>query len=256
LIGDFDRRPLGQSGVALSPITLGTMRLDRAEDQAGLLAHAFQLGITSLHCSSEYETYSAFCDAFREVRSGSRDDLAVIAKVAAPHFGENRFSPAQFRGKVHYYLDTLGIDRLDVVQWLLRYDLAQEEARGRIFDEAASELTNVISDLKAEGLIGACVGFPYSREIARRLVGAEFIDGLAVYVNALEHEMDDFVAAAAVSAKSTVAIRPFCAGAVFADAGLSYCEALDYVFGLPGIATTIVSASSPTHLEQLRSAFV
>jgi aryl-alcohol dehydrogenase-like predicted oxidoreductase len=231
------------------------MRVDRAANIPGLLAHAFDLGITSLHCSSEYETYPAFRDAFRAVRASAPEEVTVIAKLAAPHFGVDRFSAADFRSKVEFYLDSLGIEKLHVVQWLLRYDLKQEDARAQIFDEAADCLAELLADLKDEGLIGACVGFPYTAPIAARLVAADFIDGLAVYVNPLERDMDEFVAAAAARQKSTVAIRPFAAGRVFHDTALNPAEALDHVFSLPGIATAVVSASSAEHLDQLRCVF-
>jgi aryl-alcohol dehydrogenase-like predicted oxidoreductase len=252
---NFTLRQIGKSEIKVSPITLGTMRIDRAEDVIGLLTDAFRLGITSLHCSSEYETYPVFRDALRDLGGSVPAGVTVIAKLAAPHFGEDRFSAADFRSKVQFYLDTLGLDQLHVVQWLLRYDLKNDDVGVRIFDEAANQVAEMIRDLKEQGLIGACVGFPYSAPIAERMVAVGFLDGLAVYVNPLEREMDAFVAAAAARGKSIVAIRPFAAGRVFAETLLNHTEALEHVFGLSGVATAVVSASSTEHLEQLRGAF-
>ena len=231
------------------------MRLDQAADAKALLADAFRLGITSLHCSSEYATYPLFRDAFRDLRAAAPAQVTVIAKVAAPHFGEDRFIAADFRSRVQFYLDTLGLEKLHVVQWLLRHDLKDEPARARIFDAGENEATEVIRDLKDRGMIGACVGFPYTAPIAERLVAADFIDGLAVYVNALERDMDRYVAAAAAKGQSTVTIRPFAAGRVFRETSLSPTEALKHVFKLPGIATAIVSASSAGHLKEVRVSF-
>lgn len=231
------------------------MRLGDAADAEALLVDAFRLRITSLHCSSEYDTYPLFRDAFRNVQTTAPADVAIIAKVAAPHFGEGRFVAADFRSKVQFYLDTLGLDTLGVVQWLLRHDLKDEAARARIFDAAKDEVAEVVGDLKSRGMIGACVGFPYTAPIAERLVATDFVDGLAVYVNPLEREMDQFVLAAAAKGKSTLAIRPFAAGRLFRETRLNHAEALDYVFRLPGIATAVVSASSVEHLEQLRACF-
>jgi aryl-alcohol dehydrogenase-like predicted oxidoreductase len=255
LTPDFSPRRIGATSTSVSPITLGTMRLGNAADAEALLADAFGLGITSLHCSSEYETYPLFRDAFRNLRGTAPADLTVIAKVAAPHFGEDRFVAADFRSKVQFYLDTLGLETLGVVQWLLRHDLKDEAARARIFDAAQDEVAEVVQDLKGRGMIGACVGFPYTAPIAKRLVAANFMDGLAVYVNPLEHEMDEFVAAAAAKGKSTIAIRPFAAGRLFRESPLNPVEALNYVFNMPGIAAAVVSASSVEHLEQLRACF-
>jgi aryl-alcohol dehydrogenase-like predicted oxidoreductase len=128
----------GGSAAGLSRISLGTMRLSKAgaaTDAAQLLSHAHASGITTFHCSSEYETYPLFRGAWQEAGLGG--SAKVIAKVAAPHYGENSFSPGGFRSKIEAYLRDLAIPRLDVVQWLLRYDLKQDEARVRIMRDAA-----------------------------------------------------------------------------------------------------------------------
>ena len=180
---------------------------------------------------------------------------AIIAKVACPHFGEARFSAKDLRRKIQFYLDELKLEKLAVVQWLLRHDLGQEAARVQIFDESADEVADVVASLKREGLIGAFVGFPYTAPIAERLLTAAYVDGLALYVNPLERDMDGFVEAAAQHRKSVLAIRPFAAGRVFSEAETDVEGALRHVFAFPAVSTAIVSASSMGHLNQVRSAF-
>lgn len=248
-------RQVGRTLVSVSPITLGTMRLDQAADPAALLEHAYSLGIASLHCSSEYETFPLFSDAWRRARRGGDAEPAIIAKVACPHFGEPRFSAKGLRHKVQYYLDELELERVAVVQWLLRYDLAQEAARHRIFEESASELAETVSNLKSDGRIGAFVGFPYTVGMAERQLAADCVDGLALYVNPLEREMDPIVEAAAGRGKSVIAIRPFAAGRVFSEAGMAVEDALRHVFAFPAVSTAVVSASSAAHLDQIRAGF-
>ena len=243
----------GLPGVALSRICLGTMRLSKAGDAAEaaeLLHQAIDLRITSFHCSSEYETFPLFREAWR--LTTNRRQATMIAKVAVPHFGEDRFSVAAFRQKIDLYLDALSLERLDVVQWLLRHDLKQEEARLRILQEAAEEISGVIDALKREGKIGSCVGFPYTAPVAERLLDQNYCDGLAVYVNPLEREMDRFVEAAAQRSKAVIAIRPFAAGRLFTETALSAGDALAHVFQFPAVATAVVSASSRQHLDALR----
>lgn len=248
-----DPRRIGATGVQVSRIGLGTMRLDKvggAEDSARFLAEAFSLGLTTVHCSSEYATFPLFRDAWR--RADRPREATVIAKVASPHFGEDRFSARQFREKIDTYLSELALERLDVVQWLLRHDLAQEAARASIFDESAEELAALASELKAAGKIGALVGFPYTKPIAERLLNADWCDGLALYVNPLEREMDEHVARAADAGKSVIAIRPFAAGRLFGETTLGVDDALAHVFAFPAVATAIVSVSTPEHLASLR----
>jgi aryl-alcohol dehydrogenase-like predicted oxidoreductase len=230
------------------------MRLSGAGDAgaaAALIEHALETGVTSFHCSSEYETYPLFCEAWRQVPSSARAGATIVAKVASPHFGENHFSAAAFRSKTEAYCEALSIERLGVVQWLLRHDLKQEEARLRILRESAEEVAATVAELKREGLIGAFVGFPYTPGVGAELLAAPHCDGLALYVNPLEREMDHLVTAAADARKSVLAIRPLAAGRLFAETQLTAADALNHVFGFPAVATAVVSASSPAHLDEL-----
>ena len=254
LEGEAPGKP-GRSRVQLSRICLGTMRLSRAGDVAAaadLLDYAFDAGISSFHCSSEYETFPLFQQAWERTRASQAAGTKIIAKVAAPHFGESRFSAAAFRAKIENYLLALGRDRLDVVQWLLRYDLKQDEERLRILHESADEIGTVVSELQKAGKIGAFVGFPYTASIAGGLIEADYCDGLALYVNPLEREMDGFIEAAGRAGKSVVAIRPFAAGRVFTETQLDADKALAHVFSFPPVSTAVVSASSRKHVDALR----
>lgn len=231
------------------------MRLSSAGDEAAaasLLEHAFGIGISSLHFSSEYDTYDLFTQAWRRARPAAPRDISFIAKVASPHFGEKRFSADAFRSKIEAYLSTLGIDRLDVVQWLLRYDLKDEEGRLRILSESEAEVAALLGRLKEEGKIGSCISFPYSSGIASAVLRHSYCDGLALYVNPLEHEMDAHLAEAEALGKKVVAIRPFAAGRLFAQTGLTPDEALRYVLGQPAVATTVVSVSNRAHVDVLQ----
>ena len=228
------------------------MRLSKVGDAsaaAALLRHAFDRGITAFHCSSEYETFPLLCTAWEEAGLGA--GAAMIAKLAVPHFREDRFSASAFRAKVDFYLDALSIERLEVVQWLLRYDLKQEEGRLRILSEAAGEIGEVVAELKQSGKIGSCVGFPYTAGVADGLLRADYCDGLALYVNPLEREMEPFIEEAGRVGKLVVAIRPFAAGRLFAEKVIGADEALDYVLGFEPVMTTVVSASSRDHIDAL-----
>ena len=196
------------------------MRLGKAGgvgEAAALIAHAREIGVTSVHCSSEYDSFALFVDAWRASAPGAA--ATVIAKVAAPHYGEDRFDAAVFRAKVEAYLTALRVDRI-IVQWLLRYDLKQEDARLRILHDGAAEIAAVVAAMKAEGKIAGFVGFPYTMPIAQPLADADWCDGLALYVNALEHDTDAGVEACARTGKPVIAIRPYAAGRVFAETDL------------------------------------
>lgn len=231
------------------------MRLSNAGDVAAaadLLSYALDIGITTFHCSSEYETFPLFREAWRHGPGPRAAETTVIAKVAVPHFGEDRFSATAFRDKVDSYLIALGRERLDVVQWLLRYDLKQEQARLRILEESADEVARVVEELKQAGKIGSLIGFPYTGSLAEALVRATYCEGLALYVNPLEREMDRFIEAAGAAGKWVAAIRPFAAGRLFTETSLTADDALRHVFSFAPVATVAVSASSKRHLNALR----
>jgi len=241
--------------VRLSPITLGTMRLNNAggaEAAAGILSHAFGIGISSLHCSAEYETFGLLTEAWRIARASAPADIAFIAKVASPHFGEDRFSAAATRAKIDSYLMALGLEHLDVVQWLLRHDLKQEQTRIRIMAESAEEVAALAEDLKREGKIGMLVSFPYTPAVAAAALETAGIDGLALYVNPLEHEMDALLSGAEAAGKMVIALRPFAAGRTFSETNQSAGDAIAYALAQPAVVTTVASASSRAHLDAFR----
>ena len=240
-------RSTGRLG--LSRICLGTMRIDRAADAAALLRQAREMGVSSFHCSSEYESFPLFREAWGRARLG---DSKIVAKVAVPHFGEESFSAAAFRAKIDFYLAALGLERLDVVQWLLRYDLKQEEARLAILAECAQEMGDAVAALKREGKIGHLVSFPYTTSFAAAVLRHDWCEGLALYVNPLEREMDGQADRCAELGRAVVAIRPYAAGRLFSETKLTADQALAHVFGIDAVETAVVSASTPAHLEALR----
>jgi aryl-alcohol dehydrogenase-like predicted oxidoreductase len=147
---------------------------------AELIEHALALGIDTFHCSSEYATFPLLVEAWRLLGPRTRG-AKLIGKVGVPHFGEDRFSKAALVAKVDAYLAALATDHLHVLQWLLRYDLKQEEARLRILDESQEEVAEAVASLRQAGKISAFVGFPYTAPIAERLIGHDHCDGLALY---------------------------------------------------------------------------
>jgi aryl-alcohol dehydrogenase-like predicted oxidoreductase len=244
-----------QAGVTLSRLTLGTMRLSSAGDvqaAADLIDYASDAGLTSLHCSSEYESFPLFVAAWNSRSPSARLGSSLMTKVASPHFGEDRFSATALRSKVDDYLQKLTVERLDVVQWLLRFDLKQEDARLRIFEEGAAEIAGVAAELKQAGKIGSFVSFPYTKGVGEAALRASFCDGLALYVNPLEREMDDLLMSAETVGKPVVAIRPFAAGRLFSETGLGVDDAVRHVFAFPAVTSAIVSVSSRRHVDALR----
>jgi aryl-alcohol dehydrogenase-like predicted oxidoreductase len=213
-------------------------------DWQRLLLASIDLGVTTMHASTEYESHARFCELLKSIGTSQ---LQFIVKLADPHFGEFAFDRARMCSRIDQYLRDLGTDRLDVVQWMWRGDLKDEPRRLLDFATAAPEIRGAFDDLRRAGKIGAVAPFPYTSEFAA--VAIEQFDGLTVYLNSLEREMLPQIERAADRGLGIVAIRPFAAGKALAATSPGDCIAA--VLAQRGVATAVVSYSSLAHLEPL-----
>jgi aryl-alcohol dehydrogenase-like predicted oxidoreductase len=267
------RRPIGDR-LTVSALCFGSMRMthDRMEEPeaVSLLLSLFDGGVNAVHASSEYDSFPFFTSAFRQARRARPDAaIAAICKIGVPHFGEDRFDPKQFEDKVDSYLGALDIERVDVVQWLLRHDLSNEKRRLAIFDADADLVGATAERLQRAGKIGGLISFPYTRGIGERSLGQEWCSGLALYVNPLERDLADLLDRAAERDKHVIAIRPFAAGRALkppADLDdrdaealrlLADCwpgvdsvgRALRHALAHPSVSTAVASVNTPAQAD-------
>lgn len=263
-------RALGAARV--SPLAFGSMRIhERALDDAAweaLLREAHERGVTTLHSSSEYESYPRFCGLV--ARLGGLPVQHVV-KLADPHFGEAGFDAARLEARLDAYLAQLGADRIDVVQWMWRGDLKDEPGRLAAFARELPAIRAAFEALRASGKLGVVAPFPYTAAFADLVIaggeggaGAPLCEGLAVYLNPVEHELLPQIRAAARAGMGVVAIRPLAAGRALAAAGADSAAAgapaasvptaaacIREVLAEPGVATAVVTFSSRAHLDEL-----
>src|SRR5580693_9969949 len=133
------RRAFGRSGVELSVLALGTMRLTPPKFDAAsalaLLLHLSDHGVTSFHVSHEYDSYGFVCDALAALRRARpAAPVELIAKLAAPHFDEIGFSAERLRERIEALLRRLPAERVDVVQWMVRHTPNEDAPRLAIFE--------------------------------------------------------------------------------------------------------------------------
>lgn len=251
-------RALGDARV--SPLAFGSMRMnERALPEAAweaLLRASIERGVTTLHSSSEYESHPRFRGLVARLRGLP---IQHVVKIADPHFGEAGFDARRFEERLDTYLAQLGADRIDVVQWMWRGDIRNEPARLAGFAREREAIRAAFDALRARGKLGAVVTFPYTAAFADRALdparvvgaagGGPLGDGLAVYLNPLERELLPQVRAAARAGLGSVAIRPLAAGRALAGARAAAC--VHEVLAEPGVATAVVTYSSPAHLDEL-----
>jgi aryl-alcohol dehydrogenase-like predicted oxidoreductase len=130
----MQRNTLGQSGLKVSKICLGTMTFGEQNSEAqahSQLDYAVERGINFIDTAEIYpvmpraDTYGAterFIGSWLK-KSGRRGELVLATKVAGPNphmtwvrGGANNFDPANVRGALEASLKRLGTDHIDLYQ--------------------------------------------------------------------------------------------------------------------------------------------
>jgi aryl-alcohol dehydrogenase-like predicted oxidoreductase len=243
-------------------------RLSVAEGMR-LIAEAYDLGVTTWHSSSEYETHAHFCESLHAFRAEHPSRALVhISKVAAPHFEDPGFDPKMLRARIEEQLRQLGAERLDVVQWLARSKPIGDTLRLPQLEAMRATLDDEVRALQREGKVGAWAAFPYSKPWAEAFATHDVCDGLVTYLNLAETEYATSLDAMEARGDGFIAIRPLMAGllgaATLDDAqrarrdaieralggGRSLThEALRYPLLHPNVASVMLSVTTLEHLR-------
>lgn len=246
---------LGGTGVSLSRLIFGSMRMNEKNlsdaDWQNLLRRSYELGITTLHSSDEYESFPRFTKIVRELQAeGLRFQHAI--KLGEPHFGSNSFSTQQFNSRLSSYCQALGVEQLDVVQWLWRGDLKDEASRLEGLASSTDTVQQAVKVARTKGTIGALLCFPYTMSFAQEVLTHDWCDGLTVYLNPLETEMQELLPSLSKREKSALAIRPLAAAKALHQYSLQDC--LTAAFASSTVTAAMVSWSSEQQLQSLLKA--
>jgi|SRR5579862_11495 aryl-alcohol dehydrogenase-like predicted oxidoreductase len=248
------RRAFGRSGVELSALALGTMRLMPPKfDADGALALLLRLsdhGVTSFHVSHEYDSFGFVCDALAAIRRARpAAPIELIAKLASPHFDETGFSAERLRERVEALLRRLPAERVDVVQWMVRHTPNDDAPRLATLARDRVAVADAAGRLKAEGKIGAFAVFPYSEPFRRAVLPEPFVDGLVDYLNPRELETASWLDRLQARGQGFVAMRPLFAGEVSRDPA-AVDAALRFPLLHPAAAAIVVSLSNAQQADQ------
>lgn len=248
------RRAFGRSGVELSTLAFGTMRLTPpkfdADSAMALLGRLSDHGVTSFHVSHEYDSYPFVCDAMAALRRARpAAPVELIAKIASPHFDESGFSAERLRERIEALLLRLPAERVDVVQWMVRHTPNEDAPRLAILQRDRLAAAEAAERLKAEGKIGAFAVFPYSEPFRRAVLPETFVDGLVDYLNPRELEAVPWLDALQARGQGFVAMRPLFAGEVSRDPA-SVDAALRFPLLHPATAAMVVSLSDVRQADQ------
>ena len=250
----MELRPLGSTGLRVSPLGLGTVKFGRNQgvkyprpfalpsDRAALalLDLAWDLGINLL------DTAPAYGDS--EERLGRllrrcRRDWVIVTKVGEEfRDGESRFdfSAAATRASVERSLRRLGVEALDAV---LIHSNGDDLA---ILEQ--EDVLPMLLELRTAGLVRS-VGMS-SKTVGGGLRAVECCDLVMVAYNLLQREELPVIHAAHAAGKGVLIKKGLCSGHLdqAADADPVW-SSLRLIYAESGVSSVVVGTLNPEHLH-------
>ncbi len=270
----MDLRPLGTTGLLVSPVGLGTVKLGRnqgvryprpfelpTDEQAIVLLRACtELGVNLIDTAPAYGTSEQRLGEIMAANNwfGGRQRWVVCTKAGEEFEGgvsRFDFSPAAIRRSVERSLTRLRTDTLDIV--LLHSggwnpaDMTPERgaARERAIVRDSGALDALLR-LKSEGRLRA-VGIS-SKTVEGGLAALESgCDVLMVAYNLRDQEQAPVIRGAAARGAGVLIKKGLLGGYAVGQEGGDAVEAsLRFIFDEPGVSSVVVGTINPGHLEQ------
>jgi aryl-alcohol dehydrogenase-like predicted oxidoreductase len=247
----MDLRPLGSTGILVSPIGLGTVKLGRNQQVKyprpfelpddrqvlALLGLARELGINLLDTAPAYGSSQA---RLGKLLGSDRDQWIIVSKVGEIfERGRSRFDFGfdYTIATVEESLRTLRTDYLDCV-------LVHSDGDDlRIFEEGGS--VEALHELKRRGLIRAH-GMS-SKTVAGGLRTVAEMDVVMATCNLSYNEERPVLEAAQAQHKGVLIKKGLMSGHVQGSEGVE--RAFAHVFAQPGVSSMIVGTINPDHLR-------
>jgi len=247
-------RPLGDTGLRVSPLGLGTVKLGRdqgvkypngftiPDDSAArmLLGQARQLGINLIDTAPAYGISE---ERLGPLLRGQRQDWVIVSKVGEEfESGQSRFdfSAKHTRFSVERSLKRLETDFIDLL--LVHSD-------GNDLDILQGcEVYETLAALKAEGKIR---GFGFSgKTVQGGLKALETGDCAMVTYNLNEQSERPVLDYAAAHGKAILVKKALASGHACLAPGVDPVRAsFELLFAHPGVASAIVGTINPLHLS-------
>ncbi|MNZ30169.1 General stress protein 69 [compost metagenome] len=246
-------RPLGSTGLRVSPLGLGTVKLGRDQgvkypngftipddEQARLLlAQARDLGINLIDTAPAYGRSE---ERLGPLLRGQREQWVIVSKVGE-EFNDGQshfdFSAAHTRFSIERSLKRLETDHIDLV-------LVHSDGNDLHILEH-EEVYQTLEALKQEGKIG---GFGLSgKTVEGGLKALERGDCAMVTYNLNEQAERPVLDYAAEHGKAILVKKALASGHVCLSPGVDPVRAsFELLFGHPGVSSAIVGTINPVHL--------
>ena len=266
-VGSLPLRPLGRTGILVSPLGLGTVKLGRntgvkypspfqlpTDNQASLLlGAALRAGINLIDTAPAYGEAEARIGTLLQ---GSRDDWVIVTKAGEEfEAGQSRFdfSAAAIMVSVERSLARLRTDRIDVL--LIHSDGHIENDRACTSaaasnDSGCRQRAVGISTKPRAGLAAR-----EGADVVMATLNPRAVDDLPVIEAARERGVGVLVKKALISGHVAGAVPGPSIAAAPDPHGESIPtptaeECLTYCVTVPGVSSVIVGTANPTHLSQ------
>lgn len=251
----MQKRRIGNTGIEVSPIGLGTVKFGRnqgvkyptafvlpTDDEIDrLLQTAQSLGVNLLDTAPAYGTSEA---RIGKALKNKRHDWVLSTKVGESFIdGESffDFSPKAIQASIAQSLKDLQTDYLDIV---LVHSNGEDE---RIIREDA--VFETLSKLKAQGLIRA-YGMS-TKTVLGGLLTIEQADIAMVTLNPLMLDDLPIIEAAHAKQKGIFIKKAFASGHLNQFKSTQpVSDVMRYIFSVPGVTSVIVGTLNPVHLEE------
>ena len=246
-------RPLGTTGLAVSALGLGTVKLGRdlglkypadfriPDDRsaAALLAQARELGINLIDTAPAYGSSE---ERLGKLLSGQRRDWLICSKVGEEfEAGQSRFdfSPEHTRRSVIRSLQRLQTDVIDIV-------LVHSDGNDLHIIEQLGTL-QALAQLKQEGLIRA---FGMStKTVEGGVAAAASADVVMLTYNLTQREEVAVLDTCAALGAGTLIKKALASGHLSGEYPDPVQASMDLVFAHPGVSAAIVGTITPAHLQ-------
>jgi aryl-alcohol dehydrogenase-like predicted oxidoreductase len=255
----MDKRLLGQTGISVSPLGLGTVKFGRNEgvkypaqfsipeerDLADLLSLARELGINLLDTAP---AYGASEERLGRLLKGQRQDW-VIAGKAGEDFENGQssydFSAAHFEASLMRSLDRLQTDYLDIL--LIHSDGCDLEI---LRDD---DLIKALEEFKQRGLVRA-IGAS-TKTLEGGLKALDLLDVVMATYNPDYTEEATVLGRAAEMGKGTLIKKGFASGHFSQKLSTESVDSpvdrsVDFIFSHPGVGSLIAGTINADHLRQ------
>lgn len=253
------RRPLGRTGIEVSVLGLGTVKLGRAvgvkypfeftppddEQAAALIRRAEELGVNLIDTAPAYGVAER---RLGRLLAGRREDWVLCTKAGeefdlATGTSSYDFTPRAIRESVERSLSRLRTDRIDIV--LLHSDGSDAFVLGE------SGALDALQRLKAEGKVRAVGASTKTPEGA--LLAAERSDAVMLTLNPAERA-DEPAVGAAQRAGAGVLVKKALAsghlGRLSTERNSAVEDSFRFVLGHAGVSSVIVGTINPDHLAE------